>query len=133
MENKKRTVAAVFVKLLYHKNMNRGMKLIEHESRCVIKGEIHELVTTDQVQAMPGEQIDRVGFLGFAEILNGGVVEKGDEVRLGTNLIGQVLGFDDCHFPNHYNILIATNKLLSANDLSLLVEQKLEFCSTVRT
>lgn len=129
MKISKRTVDAVFVKLLFHKKTDRGMVLIEHESRCVIKGEIHEIVTTDQSHSSPGERIDRVGFLGFAEISNGGVVERGDEVMLGPMLVGKVLGFDDCHFPNHYNILIATDKLLSASDLSLQIEQKLEFYS----
>ena len=106
------------VKAMFHTRQDRGMRLTEFESRCVPKGEMHELVSTDQVDALPGDRIDRVGFIGFMEARNAGVIERGDRFFIGGQLIGTVLGFDDCHFPNHYNILIASERLQTAADIA---------------
>jgi hypothetical protein len=122
----KRTVQGVFVKLLHHKQTDRGMTLLPFETRCVRQGEVHELVTTDQKGAGPGDRIDRVGFLGFIEVLCAGVVQKGDEAWVDGRHVGDVLGFDDCHFPNHLNVLIAVDERVSAQDIGLRVEQTIE-------
>ncbi|GIQ68046.1 hypothetical protein DUZ99_14560 [Xylanibacillus composti] len=123
----KRTVEARFVKLLFHKQEHRGMRLIEHETRCVRSGEIHEIVTTTHREAGSGDPIDRVGFLGFAEMCCGGIIERGDPVEIAGQVIGTVLGFDECHYPNHYNILIAVEETLTADDLGLTVEAGIRF------
>ncbi|MNN15758.1 hypothetical protein D3C76_1057360 [compost metagenome] len=126
-ERVKRRIDAAFVKLLFHKQELRGMRLIEFETRCVQKGEIHEIVTTTHKDAKSGDMINRVGFLGFAEMLCGGVVERGDQVEIDGEIVGFVLGFDECHFPNHYNILIATEETLAADELNLKVESRIKF------
>lgn len=115
----KRTVEGVVVKVLLHARDERGMRLEAYASRCVRAGEVHELVTTDQCCAAPGERIDRVGFLGFAEITRAGVVDRGDAVRVAGEVVGTVLGFDACHFPNHYNILIAAPERRTGGGLGL--------------
>lgn len=113
----KARLEARVVKLLYHTQQARGMTLIEHRSRCVRRGELHEVVTTDQTGAEPGDRIERVGFIGFVEIQQAGVIERGDRVLLGDTCVGHVIGFDECHFPNHYNILIAAGDLLTGGTL----------------
>lgn len=123
----KATVAGRFVKLLHHARHDRGMRLIPEESRCVRAGEVHEIVTTDQSDARPGERIDRVGFLGFAELADPGVIARGDRVRIGDTEIGRVAGFDDAHFPNHYNVLIAVPELVTATEVSLNLDDAIEF------
>jgi hypothetical protein len=122
----KHTVRATFVKLLQHTRTERGMTLIEERSRCMRRGEIHEIVVTD-TDPLPGGRIDRVGFLGFAEIVGPGVVEDGDPVELGGRSIGTVLGFDACHHPNHYNILIRTEELLTAATAGVELDAELAF------
>jgi hypothetical protein len=112
----KRPVAGVLVKVLVHRRDDRGMSLEPFASRCVRAGEVHELVTTDHAV---GDRIDRVGFLGFAEISGAGVLDRGDEVRIGGTRVGTVLGFDACHFPNHYNILIHVPRPCTGADLGL--------------
>lgn len=107
------------VKTLHHARMDRGMTLIGVESRCVARGELHELVTSDQPGLVPGSRVDRVGFLGFVETVAAGVVERGDLFFVGGECVGTVVGFDDCHFPNHYNIIISTPQLRTADDLGL--------------
>ncbi|WFB09486.1 hypothetical protein LRS74_22385 [Streptomyces sp. LX-29] len=123
----KRPVTGSLVKILIHSRDDRGMVLEEYASRCVRREEIHELVTTDQHDPAPGAVVDRVGFLGFVEIATGGVIDRGDEVWADGHLIGTVLGFDACHFPNHYNVLIAVDKTATGPDLGLTPEMEVRF------
>ncbi|MFF9169693.1 MULTISPECIES: DUF6917 domain-containing protein [unclassified Streptomyces] len=123
----KREVRGALVKVLVHRRTDRGMRLEEHAARCVRRGEVHELVTTDQWDPRPGARIDRVGFLGFAELACGGVIDRGDLVRIGQTTVGTVLGFDACHLPNHYNILIHTPGPVSGRDLGLQPETPVVF------
>ncbi|MBB5157229.1 Gfo/Idh/MocA family protein [Saccharopolyspora phatthalungensis] len=116
----KKDCSAAMVKLLFHTRDDRGMKLSPWGSRCVSAGEIHELVTTTDRPVREGERVDNVGFLGFAEFLQATVLERGDEVWLGGDQrLGKIIGFDECHFPNHYNVLIEVPALVTAADLDL--------------
>ena len=121
----KRSVAGVLVKVLVHRRDDRGMRLEEFASRCVRQGEVHELVTTDH--AVDDTSIDRVGFLGFAEISHGGVIDRGDAVHIGDQYVGTVLGFDACHFPNHYNILIHRADPVTGQQIELAPESPVRF------
>lgn len=123
----KRAVAGVLVKVLIHRRDDRGMCLAPFASRCVRQGEVHELVTTDHQGTAAGARIDRVGFLGFVELSCAGVIDQGDEFWIAGQRIGSVLGFDACHFPNHYNILIATAVPRTGLDLALQPEAAVRF------
>ena len=123
----KRVVRGALVKVLVHRRTDRGMRLEEHAARCVRRGEVHELVTTDQWEPRAGARIDRVGFLGFVELGCGGVIDRGDLVRIGDAVVGTVLGFDACHLPNHYNILIHAEHPVSGRDLALCPEAAVVF------
>ncbi|MBF9069802.1 carboxymuconolactone decarboxylase family protein [Streptacidiphilus fuscans] len=123
----KRSVHGRLVKVLLHRRDDRGMALEPHAARCVRAGEVHELVTTDHDDTTPGARIDRVGFLGFVELGNAGVIDRGDTVRIGGRTVGTVLGFDACHFPNHYNILIHAPVPLTGADLGLVPELTVTF------
>ena len=123
----KRVVSGVLVKVLVHRRDDRGMSLEPFASRCVRQGELHELVTTDHTGTEEGARIDRVGFLGFVEIATAGVVDRGDELWLGDTRVGTVLGFDACHFPNHYNILVRSDRPRSGADLDLRPELPVRF------
>ncbi|GAA4847613.1 DUF6917 domain-containing protein [Saccharopolyspora rosea] len=123
----KRSLSGTLVKVLLHRRERRGMSLEPHASRCVRRGEVHELVTTDHRETAAGARIDRVGFLGFAEFASAGVVDRGDEFWIGDHLVGTVLGFDACHFPNHYNILIRAEVPVTGADLGLQPEMPVSF------
>lgn len=123
----KRTVTGTLVKVLLHRRDDRGMHLEPYASRCVRHGEIHELVTTDHTDTAPGARIDRVAFLGFVELQQAGVIDRGDHLWVEDQPIGTVLGFDACHFPNHYNILIAAHPPQSGLDLALQPEAAVRF------
>lgn len=123
----KRTVRGLLVKVLVHRRDDRGMRLEPFAGRCVRAGEVHELVTTDHRDTAPGARVDRVGFLGFVEITEAGVIDRGDEVWAGDRLVGTVHGFDACHFPNHYNILIRTETPRTGPELLLEPEVPIRF------
>lgn len=123
----KRLITGTLVKVLVHRRDDRGMQLEPYASRCVRPGEVHELVTTDHTRTAPGVRIDRVAFLGFVEILRAGVIDRGDELWINGQLIGTVLGFDACHFPNHYNIIVAADPAQTGLDLALEPEASIRF------
>lgn len=123
----KREVVGTLVKVLLHTRTERGMRLEPYASRCVRRGEVHELVVTDQRDSMAGARIDRVGFLGFVEIEAAGVLDRGDALSVAGRPVGTVLGFDACHFPNHYNILVRAPELVSGGDLGLAPETAVAF------
>lgn len=85
---------------------DRGLELIDPLSRAVPTGEIHELMVTDEADPRAGPTVDRVGVIGFAEIVDGGVIAVGDTVLLDDGELGTLVGFDASHMPNHYNVVI---------------------------
>ncbi|MFE6978973.1 Gfo/Idh/MocA family protein [Streptomyces sp. NPDC057682] len=128
----KEPVSANLVKLLFHRRTDRGMRLSPWQSRCVRAGDVHELVTTTDRPTATGDRVDHVGFLGFAEFPVGVVIDRGDLVAGPGGLIGRVAGFDECHAPNHYNILIDTERVLTAEDLDLHALDTLTFSGGTR-
>ncbi len=125
----KRAVEGVLVKLLRHRRADRGMALMPERSRCVRRGELHELVVTD-ADPGPGDVVDRVGFLGFVEITVAGVLDAGDELVVAGRRVGVLLGFDGCHAPNHLNVVVRAGERLTATDLRLAVGDPLAFAPT---
>ncbi|MGW1840494.1 DUF6917 domain-containing protein [Streptomyces sp. NPDC002067] len=123
----KRAVRGRLVKVLTHRRGDRGMTLEPFASRCVRAGEVHELVTTDHTGTAAEGPVDRVGFLGFVELECGGVLDRGDTVWADGRRIATVLGFDACHFPNHYNILLTTPAPRTGPDLGLGPETEIVF------
>ncbi|TDC85552.1 hypothetical protein [Actinomadura sp. 7K507] len=123
----KSEVHATVVKVLAHRRTDRGMRLEPFASRCVRAGEVHELVATDHRETASGARIDRVAFLGFAEIGAGGVLDRGDELWTGGRRIGVLLGFDGCHLPNHYNVLVRAEPPRSGTELGLVPGERLVF------
>jgi hypothetical protein len=106
---RKRPVEGEIVVVSGLKLKSRGLRLIEPQTRVVNKNEIHELIATDAVDAMPGVVVDNVLYVGFFEVTVGGVVIFGDDVTIGNLSIGKIAGFNDIHSPNHLNIVMKAN------------------------
>lgn len=85
---------------------NRGLELAVYPSRAVIKHEIHELILTTESTAEPGAVVNDISYLGYFEVLDGGVLWAGDRVLVNDKPIGTLAGYDMTHFPNHMNIVI---------------------------
>ncbi len=94
------------VAVLRTKREDRGLQLIYPLSRCIRRYDIHELIITDEVEAGAGREVHNVAYLGFVEFDRGGVILAGDKVIIGDAMVGELVGFDETHAPNHVNILI---------------------------
>ncbi len=108
----------------------RGLELIKPISRAVLSGEIHELIVTDQAEAAPGAKVDRIAYIGFFEVTQGGVIVEGDQVFCGDKLLGVIAGFDETHCPNHWNIIIRHNFRESGLDQGLDLEETIQIKKT---
>ena len=107
----RRPVTGEIVALLHITFQERGLKLIQSRSRALRKGEIHELMTTDEEGAAPGGGADRVSAIAFFEVKEGGLVVVGDRVTMKRELLGTVAGYDMTHMPNHMNVLLKADSL----------------------
>ena len=105
----------------------RGLHLISTRTRAIARGEIHELLLTDQVSACPGSIVDRVAFLGFIEVDVGGVLKVGEEATVDGRLVGELAGFDLTHYPNHMNVLLKADRLLDGRMLEFSVGDEIGF------
>lgn len=85
---------------------DRGFSLIAAPTRCIRRGDVHELIVTDEPGAAPGTTVQRCRFLGFVAFDDAGVLVRGDAVEIDGRTVGLVAGFDECHFPNHLNIVL---------------------------
>lgn len=91
--------------VLHARAEQRGLELCPYPSRAVLRGEIHELILT-QESGGPGKRVDKIAYLGYCEIEQAGVLWVGDSVRVNGKPIGVLAGYDLTHFPNHMNIII---------------------------
>ena len=118
---------ARFVGVLDNRNDNRAMKLIQERTRCVRQHDIHELIVTDEVAAAPGGTVTGVHYLGFVEFLAGGVLMEGDTLLIGGEPIGTLAGFDETHFPNHYNVVFKGNRRITGVELGQQPGDRISF------
>ena len=129
----KSNVAGRVVCILDARSENRGMELSIHPSRAVLKGEIHELVATDDLQAGTGQVVDRVAYIGFFDVEKGGIILVNDRVTVEGQEVGQVVGFDFTHAPNHLNILIRTATPMTGPELGLKLGGRVVFSMQVQS
>lgn len=102
----RRPVEGEVVAILHVSFKDRGLKLIDTKSRAVLKYEIHELMITDEEAAAPGGGADRVSAVAFFETTKGGLIVTGDTVTASGDKIGELVGYDMNHMPNHMGILL---------------------------
>jgi len=109
---------------------DRGLELIKPISRCVKKYEIHELILSDEKDIKAGSKVNKIAYLGFVEILNGGVITIGDGLFCKGERIGFIAGFDETHMPNHLNIVISCDKRISGAELGCIPGDGIMFRQT---
>lgn len=107
----KRRIEGELVVVLQGTLPDRGLELIKPKSRALLKGEIHELILTDEQEAGPGSTVNNIAYLGFVEIQVGSVVLVGDPLIINGVQVGTIAGFDEVHMPNHINIVVKGSAL----------------------
>lgn len=121
--SEKRTLLGKFVAVMNFSKLDRGINLTEFRTRCLLKNDIHEFILCSE-DTDPNSPIDKVFYLGFGEFTEGGVMEIGDTLYIGNKPFGTIFGFDETHFPNHYNILITTKHLQTGLGLGVKAEDE---------
>lgn len=122
---KKKPVKGIIKVVLDGVYEERGLSLIVQPSRCLCKNEIHELIlTTEEVK--PGDRVNKIAYVGFFEVTEGSVAVFQDPVKIGGRGIGVIAGFDETHFPNHYNIVVKGEELLSGKERSIDLDMEVE-------
>jgi hypothetical protein len=127
----KSDVEGRLVCILDARSDQRGMELILHPSRALCRGEVHELALTDDPDAAPQRTVDRVAYLAFFTVEEEGVVLVGDKVEVGGKEIGEVVGFDLTHAPNHMNVLLRARERETGSQLGLRLRDTIVFRSTL--
>ena len=94
-----------FVGVLDSKRFERGLALIHAKTRSVRRYDVHELIITDEMEAVPGGSVERCFGVGFIEFAQGGQIVQGDVIEISGNSVADVVGFDETHAPNHLNIV----------------------------
>jgi hypothetical protein len=72
-----------------------------------------------------------VAYLAFFRVDQGGIVLVGDSVLVGEAELGEVVGFDLTHFPNHMNLLIGARERKTGLELGLNLGDIVTFRSTL--
>lgn len=117
-------ITGVLVGVMRLKLLDRGMTLITPWTRAIRRFDVHELILTD-IAAGPGDKVARCAYLGFAEFTAGGVAMSGDELWIDGVRIGTLAGFDETHMPNHQNIVINGDALLTGIERGLRLQAQL--------
>jgi hypothetical protein len=107
---------ATFVCVLKHSLESRGLNLILNRSRGIRRHDVHELIVTDEDDAAPGGEVNRIAYIGFVEFSTGGLLVAGQPVAVNGETIGEIAGFDETHMPNHQNIVLKGTPRLSGYD-----------------
>ena len=126
----KSDIQGELVVVLQGKYEDRGLELIKPVSRCIKKHEIHELIISDEKNIKPGNKVDKIAYLGFVEIQQGGVLITGDGVFRNGKLIGYIAGFDETHMPNHLNIVISCDERITGVESGCAVGDSITFTQT---
>ncbi len=106
---------------------DRDMTLIPHLSRAVRRGDILELATTDEVDLLPGQTVQRVAYIGFVEVVDTGLILNGDQVKIGKETVGTVIGFDETHMPNHLNLVLQVEKRQTGREMDVKLDAHVVF------
>jgi hypothetical protein len=122
-----RPVTGTMVTVLDAAHEARGLKLIPTYSRALKKNSIHELIATDQADKKPGDIVNRIAYLAFFEATRGGCVIVGETLFSDGKPVGEIIGFDETHEPNHINIIIGVKKRRTGSQLKFFVGGKIKF------
>ena len=122
-----RPVQGAVITVLDATHEQRGLKLISTYSRALPKNSIHELIATDESGKKPGDTANRIAYLAFFEVTRGGCLIVGETLFVDGKAVGELIGFDETHEPNHINIIIGVKKRQTGPQLKISVGSKIKF------
>lgn len=105
----------------------RGLQLIIIPSRALRRGEIHELILTDEKEAVYGAEVNNINFVAFFEVVDPGIILAGDQVVLDGKKAGTLVGYDETHMPNHMNIVLFAEKMTTGLEMGVVLGDEIIF------
>ena len=105
----------------------RGLNLISTYSRALKKNSIHELIATDEADQKPGGTANRIAYLAFFEVTRGGCIIAGVTLFVDGQPVGEIVGFDETHEPNHINIVVGVKQRATGRQLKIGIGSKIRF------
>jgi len=106
---------------------SRGLKLISTYSRALHKNSIHELIATDETGKKPGGTVNRIAYLAFFEVSRGGCIIVGETLFVDDQPVGEIIGYDETHEPNHLNVIIGVKQRRTGPQLKISIGSKIKF------
>ncbi len=122
-----RPVEGEVVTVLDSTHESRGLKLISTYSRALQKNSIHELIATDETGGKPGGTVNRIAYLAFFEVSRGGCLIIGETLFVDDQPVGEIIGYDETHEPNHLNIVIGVKQRQTGPQLKISPGSKIKF------
>ena len=122
-----RPVEGEAVTVLDSTHESRGLKLISTYSRALQKNSIHELIATDETGKKPGGTVSRIAYLAFFEVSSGGCIIVGETLLVDDQPVGEIIGYDETHEPNHLNVIIGVKQRRTGPQLKISVGSKIKF------
>jgi hypothetical protein len=105
----------------------RGLNLISTYSRALKKNSIHELIATDEADQKPGGTANRIAYLAFFEVTRGGCIIAGETLFVDGQPVGEIVGFDETHEPNHINIIVGVKQRATGRQLKIGIGSQIRF------
>jgi hypothetical protein len=121
----KTEIKGKFVVVLDGKLENRALNVIPQMSRAFPQNSIIELIGTDEENIQQGSIVNKIAYIGFVELLNGGVLLVGDRILWNDKEIGVIAGFDDTHMPNHQNVIVKMKERISGKELGIKLNDQI--------
>jgi hypothetical protein len=103
--------------VLSNRIMGRDLKLMDVATRAIERGSIAEFIACER-PSRPGDTVNDVAYLCFAEAKESGVLFVGDDIDFGV-VTGTLAGFNDVHSPNHLNVVIHVGELATGRTRGL--------------
>ena len=111
--------------VLHGKRSDRKLKLSEYTSQCVLRGEVHEFLVATEWDNNRDAILNDISYLGFMEFKHSGVLEAGDTLMdKNGNVVGEIIGFDFTHMPNHINIILCSSSNKTGTERGFSASEK---------
>lgn len=69
----------------------------------------------------------KIDYLAFFEVSRGGCIIVGETLCADGKTIGEIIGFDETHEPNHLNLIIGVKRRQTGPQLKISVGSKIKF------
>ena len=104
---------------------DRNLKLSEFVTRCFAKHEIHEFLVANEWDGNRDKVFNDVSYIGFMRFDQGGVIAVGAKILTEDGqVVGEVIGFDLTHAPNHMNIVLSSPSNQTGAERDFVAGQK---------